>query len=248
MTPKDLEAHAEADLGSRITVYPTLLMGPVFFNDADWELSAREWKEIKPQTFLADRPTVTLRVDATSTLGDALDSACDVLAIFAGDAQSPTDWTRRAARRANMLRFGFVDDRRDLDGITDVEAWSWPKDLPAPQPDGSIELICGHDVTFRQLLADAELGLLRGDPLRPYVFLGRAQGMGQFALETLHFAADSVQAALAAADLLIEQLRDGMRGVELLLQDVVEPAAAIGYIADQIGRHNEDSDDSSDRS
>lgn len=173
---------------------PVLFFAPVFWREHFWSESARRWTGIAPSTALIDRPFVVLDVGLDANLGDILERACDDLGILPGPDMASSGSTRRA----EIVRFGFVEEEADKNGIDAQVGYKWPSRLPVPKSDGQVDLVDGRDVTMRQLLAASELGLIRGDVTRPYIFPVVPQGAGQVITEIGSIAPELVRASLSS--------------------------------------------------
>ena len=96
-----------------IRIAPVLFHAPVFWLEHYWSESAHQWDGVGPTTPLAARPSVELEVGLDANLGDILEAACDALGILPG----PDMLRQRASRRGEIVRFGFVEEETDKNGI-----------------------------------------------------------------------------------------------------------------------------------
>ena len=176
-----------------IRLIPVLIHAPVFWLKHYWSESTHQWDEIRPSTPLAARPFAEIDAGLDATLGDILVAACDALQILPGP-----DMGDASKRRQELYRFAFVEEEADKDGIDSGVVYAWPSRLPVPISDGTISEVPGKEVTVRQLLAASELGLIRGDVRRPYLFPVTPQGAGQVVVELAKIAPEIVRSILTA--------------------------------------------------
>ena len=172
---------------------PVLIHAPVFWLEHYWSESTHQWDEIQPSTPLTARPFAEIDAGLDTTLGDILVAACDALQILPGP-----DMGDASRRRQEIVRFAFVEEEADNDGIASGIVYAWPSRLPVPKSDGTISEVPGKEVTVRQLLAASELDLIRGDVTRPYLFPVAPQGAGQVVVEIGRIAPEFVRAVLIA--------------------------------------------------
>jgi len=173
---------------------PVLIHAPVFWMEHYWSESTHQWDFVQPSTPLTSRPFVVMEVGLDATLGDILEDACDALGILPGPDMARYDSTRRG----EIVRFAFVDEEADKEGVESGIVYAWPSRLPAPDSDGTVSEVSGKDVTVRQLLAAGQLGLIRGDVTRPYLFPVMPQGAGQVAADVGNIAPEIVKAAVTS--------------------------------------------------
>lgn len=177
-----------------INCAPVLYFAPVFWREHYWSESARQWADVGPTTPLSNRPFIEMEVGLDTTLGLILETACDELEILPG----PDMIEQHSTRRGEIVRFAFVEAEADRDGVDAQVGYQWPSRLPAPEADGTVNLVDGRDVTMRQLLAASDLGLIRGDVSRPYLFPVVPQGTGQVIVDLGRIAPEVVRASLTA--------------------------------------------------
>ena len=182
------------DRDDPVWFHPVLYTAPVFWTIDYWSESAKQWDGIKAATPLADRPSVEIQAGLNATLVDILEAACYGLEIGPG----PEMINHGLTPRSEFYRFAFVEPEEDKYGIDPQSGYAWPSQLPAPDIDGNISLIPAKNVTVRQLMAASQLGLIRGDVTRPYVYPVRPQGSGQVVVEISTIAPEIVRAALHA--------------------------------------------------
>jgi len=177
-----------------VRITPVLIHAPVFWLEHYWSESTHQWDGVGPITPLAARPYVEMEVGLEATLGDILDRACEALDILPG----PDMARNRSTRRGEIVRFAFVEEEADSEGIDSGTVYSWPSRLRIPEVDGTISEVFGQDVTVRQLLAAGQLGLIHGDVTRPYLFPVIPQGSGQVVTDIATIAPEIVRAAMSA--------------------------------------------------
>jgi hypothetical protein len=143
---------------------------------------------------LDHRPWVEVRAGLDATLGDVLEAACDDMGIRPGNYMIDHGLTCRS----ELFRFAFVEPQSDRDGINPQSGYAWPGRLPAPDWDGNIVMTAALEVTVRQLLVSSELGLIRGDVTRPYIYPVKPQGAAQVIADLAPLAPDIVRTTLNA--------------------------------------------------
>jgi hypothetical protein len=201
-----------------VRIRPVLYFAPVFWETDYWSESTHRWDHIAPSTPLDERPSAELEAGLDSPLIKVLEAACDEWEILPGAGMLKHGY----GRSVEIVRFAFVEADADRDGIPEAMGYGWPNKLPAPNPDGSISMVWGRDISVRQLLASKQLGLLRGDVTRPYVFPVRPQGGGAVLRELGPIAPDLVRAVLAS-----------IRGLEGDSVRAVHVASTGMHLADQ---------------
>jgi hypothetical protein len=102
-------------------------------------------------------------------------------------------------RREEFCRFAFVR-QRDADGVDRQVGYGWPWSLPIAKEDGSVGQRAAMDITYRELLAASELGLIEGDVTRPYVHPVRPQGDAGRLIEVGRLTLDAIRAVYAGID------------------------------------------------
>jgi hypothetical protein len=182
-----------------VIVCPVLFGAPVFWGRHYWADSAHQWDWVQASTPLADRPSLELEVSGDVTLGDVFDAACDAWGIVPGPDQLKYEGSDR---RHEFCRFAFVRADRDVDGIDAQEGYQWPSRLQVARLNGTVELVRALDITIAELIVSASLGLVEGDPLRPYVCPVRPQGIGGVTPEIVHVTIEAIRAAYGALEWL----------------------------------------------
>ena len=193
-----------------VIVFPVLFSAPVYWERHYWADSAHQWDWVQASTPLADRPSLEVEVSGDVTLGDVFDAACDAWGIVPGPDQLKYEGSER---RHEFCRFAFVRADRDADGIDPQEGYQWPSRLQVSRLNGAVELVRALDITIAELIVSASLGLIEGDPLRPYVYPVRPQGVGGITPEIVHVATEAIRAAYRA----LEGLTDGAEHVVRLV-------------------------------
>jgi hypothetical protein len=179
-----------------VRVTPVLFCAAVFWERAYWSESTHQWDWVTPETRLREKPCVELEVSLDTTLGEVFDAACDEWGIEAGP-----DLIERGGTRANQfVRFGFVQPKRDADGVDAQEGYRWPSTLPVGRENGTVEQVPALKVTYRELLASSSLGLVDGDVTRPYVHPVIPQGGAGTVVEVGRLTAEAIRAAYGAVD------------------------------------------------
>jgi hypothetical protein len=178
-----------------IVVRPVLVQAPVFWEPEWWSPSSHALDEVHPEMPLDEKPFAELEISLDVTLQEVFEAACDAWNLKAGP-----DLKKYGGELSNEFqRFAFVHPDRDTGGIEQNEVYGWPSRLPIARESGAIESISPLQVTYRELLASSEVGLLDGDVTRPYVDPVRPQGSGQL-VELAHLAVRAVRDAYAAVD------------------------------------------------
>lgn len=179
-----------------LRVTPVLFCAPVFRTPGYWSGSTHVWDWLQAETPLDAKPYADLEISVDVTLGEAFEAACDSWGIEAG----PDLLKRGATRSSQFVRFAFVRPNQDARGVDAQKGYAWPSALPIARDDGTVELIPGLEITYRQLLASSSLGLLEGDVTRPYVHPVTPQGGPYPAIETARLTIEAIRAAYGAVD------------------------------------------------
>ena len=119
----------------------------------------------------SDRLGVSMSIEGTDTLASVYQRAIDELqpkAIAGADG-----WTETPL---DVVRWVWFYEPHDANGIGE-KAWEVAEDLIVVDADGTARWnLRADEITFEQLIRASEHGLLRGDPLRPYLVLLLPQG------------------------------------------------------------------------
>lgn len=180
-----------------LRVRPVLFCAVVPWTGRDfWSQSTYKWDWVRPETPLEDKPSVELEVSTDITLGEALVLACEALGIALG----PEGVTYGKALEYQFERFAFVRAAEDAAGIDEQVGYGWPSSLRIAREDGTVERVHGREVTFRELLVAAHLGLVEGDVTRPYIHPVIPQGDPLFYRDAIELTFKAVQAAFEYID------------------------------------------------
>lgn len=179
-----------------IRIRPVLFCAPVFWSPQFWVEDVHRWDWVDPQTPLDEKPWVELEVSLDVTLGDVVDAACDAWGIERGpDAQNLSH-----DRRDEFIRWAFVSEGTDAAGVDPQVGYQWPWSLPIATEDGKIEERLPKEISYRELLAASELGLIEGDVMRPYLHPVRPQGNPGALIEAGKLTLAAIRAAYAGID------------------------------------------------
>lgn len=204
-----------------ILVRPVLFCAPVFWTPAFWSDSTHSWDWVRPETPLDEKPSADLEVSLDVTLGEVLEAACDAWRIDLGSEALE----HGGVRANNFERFAFVRPE-DADGVDEQEGYRWPARLHIAREDGTVELVHGREITFRELLASSTLGLIEGDVTRPYVHPVIPQGDVGHAAEAARLTIEAIRAAYGAVDDATGFAEHTIRLVRASLPEVHKAAAS----------------------
>lgn len=207
-----------------IVVEPVLFCAPVFWTHEFWEESAHAMDWVRPETRLDDRPRAEIEVSLGVTLGEVLGVACDAWGLRLG----PDNVQRGMTLAQNeCARFAFVRPDRDAAGLTGADGLRWPSTLPVAREDGTVVQAPGLSVSFRELLASSDLGLIEGEITSPYVHPVRPQGDPALVGAVVHLTVQAIHAAYAAVD-----ARVGV--AEHVVRLVASSAPTVKHTSDQV--------------
>lgn len=170
-----------------------LIAAPVPWTPDFWADSANAWGWVTPETPLDAKPWAELEVSLDVTLVEVCEAACEAWGIKLGNPRYET------TLRNQFQRFAFVR-RSDEDGVAEQRRYEWPDKLPIAREDGTVELVFGGDVTYRELLASSSLGLIEGDVRRPYVDPVIPQGELETAVELTRHTVEAIRAAYSGVE------------------------------------------------
>src|SRR5262249_54103672 len=141
----------------------------------------------------------------------------EILGVGSGpDAIRLRDPAEPVSGLASMtFRVGFyrpVDDK----GFNVQEHYHWGRCVPVADMDGTVSEISFKEVTFRQLLASQQLGLIEGDVTRPYICPSMPQGDIPSLAHAAQVGVEAARAAYAGVDVAVEQARDHASDIGLL--------------------------------
>ncbi len=162
----------------------------------------------------ADKPKVVLSASYDHTLGEVIDRAADAFDVRPGPDQEKFLIERVSQ---SMARMGFYLPE-DEEGLDSSRVFRWPYLLDIAKETGEVTRVPWHEVTYRELLASAELGLIEGDPSRPYIWGWRPQGSTE---------------VVEAAKVTIEAIRIAYSHLPQA-QDAVDNAMRLAFVAGSI--------------
>jgi hypothetical protein len=188
---------------------------------------------VAPKTPLNEKPWAELEISLDVTLGEVIEAACDAWGIERGRDQRELS----SDRRDEFFRFAFVREDTDAEGVDQQVAYRWPSDLPIAAEDGSIEQRPAKDITYRELLAASELGLVEGDVTRPYVHPVRPQGdlgvlieAGRLTLEAIRAVYAGIDDSIGYAEHTIRIIRASAPGVNRTADHVIDEGVRIAAV------------------
>lgn len=167
----------------------TLAYPPTWYSSGDF-WSTRAYDFFSPTAPFLEKPHASVCAVHTDTLASVIDRAAEELGLTPG----PTNHASKMSDFVARMSFYKPSD----DAIFDVQRiYQSPRKLPVALDDGTVELRQWGELTVADLLTSAYLGLVDGDPLRPYIAASLPQGTihEDITLATLHFSQEEMTAA-----------------------------------------------------
>jgi hypothetical protein len=224
-----------------IRVRPVLFCAPVFWTPDFWTKETHRWDWVDPQTPLDEKPWAELEISLDVTLGEVMEAACDAWGIESGRDQRE----RGFERQQQFVRFAFVSEATDAEGVEPGVGYRWPWSLPIAAEDGTVGQRPAKEVTYRELLAASELGLIEGDVTRPYVHPVPPQGepgalieAGRLTLQAIRAVYQGIDDSIGYAEHTLHLIRASAPRIDRAVNRTVNPiidegvriAAVAGFV------------------
>ena len=179
-----------------ISVKPVSFCAAVFWERGYWSEATHQWDWVRAETPLDEKPWAEFEVSLDVTLGaKLLGAACDAWGIEAGPIFSITADAREPVRPLRIRPAGAGRRWRRC-----PRRYQWPWTLPVAREDGTVTQISAGEITYRELLAASELGLIEGDVRRPYVHPVIPQGGAGALIEAGRLTLEAIRAAYGTVD------------------------------------------------